>query len=223
MLKVKDFNYIQKNSLKIQDAFQMGLLDRFEIEESDVNKKLNFTFIDLFAGIGGFHLAASALGGKCVFASEFDENARKTYEANFLKHNKDLFYSDNFAGDITKVDEKDIPDFDFLFAGFPCQPFSKGGYRKGFEDTRGSLFFEVARIIKHHNPSYILLENVQNLVTHDSGRTFNTICNTLDELGYAINASPLILSPDNFGIPAIRRRIFIPAIQKESLEKHIDC
>jgi len=224
MLKAKDFNYIQENSLKthtdcVEDAFQMGLLDRFETEESDVNKKPNFTFIDLFAGIGGFHLAASTLGGKCVFASEFDENARKTYEANFLKHNKDLFYSGNFAGDITKVDEKDIPDFDFLFAGFPCQPFSKGGYRKGFEDTRGSLFFEVARIIKHHNPSYILLENVQNLVTHDSGRTFDTICNTLDELGYAINGSPLILSPDNFGIPAIRKRIFIPAIKKELIKK----
>lgn len=177
-------------------------------------KKSKFTFIDLFAGIGGFHLAASDLGGKCVFASEFDENARKVYEVNFLKHNRELFYSGNFLGDITKVDEKDIPTFDFLFAGFPCQPFSKGGYRKGFEDTRGTLFFNVARIIKYHAPNYVLLENVQNLVTHDDGRTFETICHTLIELGYAINASPLILSPDDFGIPAIRKRIFIPAIKK---------
>lgn len=174
-----------------------------------------FTFIDLFAGIGGFHLAASNLGGKCVFASEFDENARKTYKVNFLKYNKELFCSGNFAGDITKVDEKDIPNFDFLFAGFPCQPFSKGGYRKGFKDTRGTLFFNVARIIKYHTPNYVLLENVQNLATHDNGVTFETICNTLIELGYAINASPLILSPDDFGIPAIRKRIFIPAIKKE--------
>jgi DNA (cytosine-5)-methyltransferase 1 len=128
----------------------MGIFDQFETGQSIYKNEPKFTFIDLFAGIGGFHLAASNLGGKCVFASEFDENARKTYQENFLKHNKDLFYSGNFAGDITKVNEKDIPDFDFLFAGFPCQPFSKGGYRKGFEDTRGTLFFEVARIIKHH-------------------------------------------------------------------------
>lgn len=224
MLKVKNIDYIQDNPLKkstdcVKYAFQMGLLDRFETEESNVNKKPDFTFIDLFAGIGGFHLAASNLGGKCVFASEFDENARKTYEMNFLKHNQDLFYSDNFAGDITKVNEKDIPDFDFLFAGFPCQPFSKGGYRKGFKDTRGTLFFEVARIIKYHNPDYILLENVQNLVTHDDGRTFETICNTLDELGYALNVNPLILSPDDFGISAIRKRIFIPAIKKELIQE----
>jgi DNA (cytosine-5)-methyltransferase 1 len=203
----------------VADGFQMGIFDQFETGQSIYKNEPKFTFIDLFAGIGGFHLAASNLGGKCVFASEFDENARKTYQENFLKHNKDLFYSGNFAGDITKVNEKDIPDFDFLFAGFPCQPFSKGGYRKGFEDTRGTLFFEVARIIKHHNPSYVLLENVQNLVTHDSGRTFDTICNTLDELGYAINASPLILSPDDFGIPAIRKRIFIPAIKKVLIKK----
>ncbi|WP_369178933.1 DNA cytosine methyltransferase [Candidatus Thiodubiliella endoseptemdiera] len=202
----------------IDGAFQMGLLDRFETKEFDHNKP-DFTFIDLFAGIGGFHLAASNLGGKCVFASECDDNARKTYEVNFLKHNKDLFYSNNFAGDITEVDEKDIPSFDFLFAGFPCQPFSKGGHRKGFEDTRGTLFFDVARIIKHHNPNYVLLENVQNLVTHDSGKTFETICNTLDELGYAINTTPLILSPDDFGIPAIRKRIFIPAIKKTLIKK----
>lgn len=113
----------------VEDAFQMGLLDRFETKESDHNKP-DFTFIDLFAGIGGFHLAASSLGGKCVFASECDDNARKTYEANFLKHNQDLFYSDNFAGDITEVDEKDIPSFDFLFAGFPYQSFFKGNYHK---------------------------------------------------------------------------------------------
>ncbi len=209
----------------VGEGFQMGLFDMLEVEkpvyENGVDKvdKSKFKFIDLFAGIGGFHLAASQLGGQCVFASEFDENARQTYQTNFLKHNKELFYSGNFAGDITKVDEKDIPDFDFLFAGFPCQPFSKGGYRKGFDDTRGTLFFDVARIIKHHQPSFVLLENVQNLLTHDEGRTFKTISNTLDELGYALSASPLILSPDDFGISAIRKRIFIPAIKKELVKK----
>lgn len=206
----------------VADGFQMGLFDLLETEKptyDTTNNQQKFTFIDLFAGIGGFHLAASKLGGKCVFASEFDENAKKTYEANFLSHNPDLFHSGNFAGDITKVDEKNIPDFDFLFAGFPCQPFSKGGYRKGFEDTRGTLFFEVARIIKYHNPNYVLLENVQNLVSHDDGKTFETICNTLDELGYALNATPLILSPDDFGISAIRKRIFIPAIKKELVRR----
>jgi DNA (cytosine-5)-methyltransferase 1 len=165
-------------------------------------------------------LAASQLGGKCVFASEIDEKARQTYQINFLKHNPELFYSGNFSGDITKIDEKSIPDFDFLFAGFPCQPFSKGGQRKGFADIRGTLFFDVARIIKQHNPNYILLENVQNLVTHDNGETFKTILNTLDNLGYATNKTPLILSPDDFGIPAIRKRIFIPAIKKTLIKQN---
>jgi DNA (cytosine-5)-methyltransferase 1 len=177
-------------------------------------QKIKFKFIDLFAGIGGFHLAASNLGGECVFASEIDEQARKIYELNFIDHNPELFYSNNFVGDITKVKEQDIPKFDFLFAGFPCQPFSKGGYRKGFEDTRGTLFFDIARIIKFHKPKFILLENVQNLASHDSGRTFDVISNTLEELGYALHFNPLILSPDDFGIPAIRKRIFIPAIKK---------
>jgi DNA (cytosine-5)-methyltransferase 1 len=127
----------------------MGIFDQFETGQSIYKNEPKFTFIDLFAGIGGFHLAASNLGGKCVFASEFDENARKTYQENFLKHNKDLFYSGNFAGDITKVNEKDIPDFDFLFAGFPCQPFSIAGYRQGFKDKdgRGNLFFD--KLIKY--------------------------------------------------------------------------
>ncbi|CAB5496362.1 RadC family protein [Bathymodiolus thermophilus thioautotrophic gill symbiont] len=208
------------NSDYIAEGFQAGLFDLLEIKSlNDEPEKPKFTFIDLFAGIGGFHLAASSLGGKCVFASEFDEKARQTYQENFLKHNPELFYSGNFAGDITQVKVKKIPRFDFLFAGFPCQPFSKGGYRKGFKDTRGTLFFEVAKIIKSHNPSYVLLENVQNLVTHDDGKTFETICNTLNELGYTLNISPLILSPDDFGIPAIRKRIFIPAIRKELVKQ----
>ncbi len=167
---LKDIDYTQENSLKkntdcVEDAFQMGLLDRFEIKEPDVNKKPNFTFIDLFAGIGGFHLAASNLGGKCVFASELDDNARKTYEANFLKHNKDLFYSGNFAGNIIEVDAKDIPDFDFLFAGFPCQPFSIAGHRQGFDDKngRGNLFFNIVKILKEKNQKSLFLRMLKIL------------------------------------------------------------
>lgn len=196
---------------------QAGVFDSLNIDSNA--KEAKFTFIDLFAGIGGFHLAAHSLGGKCVFASEIDIKARDTYQNNFLKRNKEMFHLGNFAKDITKVNEKNIPSFDFLFAGFPCQPFSKGGSRKGFEDTRGTLFFEVAKIIKYHSPNYILLENVQNLVSHDDGKTYTTICNTLDELGYALNITPLVLSPDDFAIPAIRKRIFIPAIKKTLLKK----
>jgi DNA (cytosine-5)-methyltransferase 1 len=213
-------NKIAKIQNHYDKEFQTGVFDFLEVTKQKNEVKSKFTFIDLFAGIGGFHLAASQLGGKCVFASEIDEKARQTYQINFLKHNPELFYSGNFSGDITKIDEKSIPDFDFLFAGFPCQPFSKGGQRKGFSDIRGTLFFDVARIIKQHNPNYILLENVQNLVTHDNGETFKTILNTLDNLGYATNETPLILSPDDFGIPAIRKRIFIPAIKKTLINQN---
>jgi DNA (cytosine-5)-methyltransferase 1 len=177
-----------------------------------------FDFADLFAGIGGFHIAAHSVGGRCVFASEINPQARETYKDNLSHNNEDLFNSGNFFGDVKDVNEVDLPNFDFLFAGFPCQPFSKGGHRRGFEDTRGTLFFDVARIIKHKKPPFVLLENVRNLVTHDEGNTFKTICNTLDELGYALNTTPLILSPDDFGIPAIRKRIFIPAIRKELID-----
>jgi DNA (cytosine-5)-methyltransferase 1 len=213
-------NKVAKIQNYYDKGFQTGMFDLLEVTKQENKVKSKFTFIDLFSGIGGFHLAASQLGGKCVFASEIDEKARQTYQINFLKHNPELFYSGNFAGDITKIDEKNIPDFDFLFAGFPCQPFSKGGQRKGFEDIRGTLFFDVARIVKQHNPNYILLENVQNLVTHDSGETFKTILNTLNNLGYATNETPLILSPDDFGIPAIRKRIFIPAIKKSLIKQN---
>lgn len=205
-------NYQVKKQL---NHFQLGLFDD-KLSQNDINDK--FSFIDLFAGIGGFHLAATNLGGKCVFASEIDNDARIVYRENFIKHNKELFYSNNFVGDITQVNEKDLPDFDFLFAGFPCQPFSKSGDRKGFEDTRGTLFFDIARIIKHKKPNFILLENVANLVSHNNGNTFEIICNTLNELGYALSSKPLILSPDEFGIPAIRKRIFIPAIKKELIK-----
>ena len=134
-----------------------------------------FTFIDLFAGIGGFRIALQSLGGKCVFSSEWDANAQKTYFYNF----GEIPY-----GDITKESIKNcIPDgFDVLCAGFPCQAFSIAGYRKGFEDTRGTLFFDVAEIIKRKRPKAVFLENVKNLYTHDNGKTFAVIKATLEEL-----------------------------------------
>jgi DNA (cytosine-5)-methyltransferase 1 len=194
----------------VEDGFQMGIFDQFETGQSIYKNEPKFTFIDLFAGIGGFHLAASNLGGKCVFASEFDENARKTYQENFLKHNKDLFYSGNFAGDITKVNEKDIPDFDFLFAGFPCQPFSIAGYRQGFKDKdgRGNLFFDIVRILKEKKPKAFILENVKNLKTHDKGNTIKVIYDELQKLGYKITDN--VLNAMEYGnTPQNRERIFI--------------
>lgn len=160
-----------------------------------------FTFIDLFAGIGGFHLAMHALGGKCVFASEWDKEAQKTYEAN---------YGIIPFGDITKIDEKDIPSHDVLCAGFPCQPFSKAGQQLGFNDeTKGTLFFDIERILKYHKTQYIILENVRNLVAHDHGNTWRTIHSHLVSLGYRLTPEPLIVSPHFFGVPQLRERVVV--------------
>ena len=160
-----------------------------------------FTFIDLFAGIGGFHLAMHELGGKCVFASEWDKEAQKTYEAN---------YGIVPFGDIKKIDEKDIPHHDVLCAGFPCQPFSKAGKQEGFEDeTKGTLFFDIERILKCHHTKYIILENVRNLVAHDNGNTWKTIHSHLIGLGYRLTPEPLIVSPHYFGVPQLRERVVV--------------
>lgn len=161
-----------------------------------------FSFIDLFAGIGGFRLALQNLGGKCVFTSEWDERAKQTYEANF---------GEVPFGDITKEETKKfIPDgFDILCAGFPCQAFSIAGRRGGFEDTRGTLFFDVAEIIKRKQPKAIFLENVKGLVNHDRGKTLRTILNVLrEDLGYFV-PEPQILNAKDFGVPQNRERIFI--------------
>ena len=181
------------------------------------NKK--FTFIDLFAGIGGFHIAMHENGGKCVFASEWDKYARMTYEANFRKYSPVMFDKGLFAGDINEVDLGNIPQFDILCAGFPCQPFSNAGLRKGFEDTRGTLFFRIAEIIDHHKekgfpPRVILLENVKGLKTHNKGKTLKTILRVLDDLGYKFNTE--ILNAKYFGVPQNRERIFIVAWTKNS-------
>lgn len=162
--------------------------------------KYKFKFIDLFAGIGGFRLAFQSLGGKCVFSSEWDTSAKKTYEAN---------YGDFPYGDITKIDEKEIPDHDVLCAGFPCQAFSIAGKRGGFEDTRGTLFFDVARIIKEKQPRAFFLENVKGLTSHRGGKTLEVILKTLrDDLGYYV-PDPKILNAKDFGVPQNRERIFI--------------
>lgn len=160
----------------------------------------NFKFIDLFCGIGGFHQALSQLGGTCVFASDIDKECQKTYYDN---------YGILPVGDITKVDETTIPEFDVLCGGFPCQSFSKAGNRLGIEDARGTLFFDILRIAKHHKPKFMILENVRNLASHDSGRTWKIIHENLVEIGYSVSEEPIIFSPHFIGIPQHRERVFI--------------
>ena len=133
----------------------------------------NWTFIDLFAGIGGMRIPFAELGGECVFSSEWDESAQQTYCSNF---------DDMPAGDITKIDESAIPDHDVLLAGFPCQPFSIIGNKQGFGDTRGTLFFDIERILRKKQPQAFLLENVRQLVSHDKGRTFLVIRERLERI-----------------------------------------
>jgi len=157
-----------------------------------------FTFIDLFAGIGGIRIPFEELGGTCVFSSEWDKNARKTYFANF---------GEVTAGDITKISELDIPDHDILLAGFPCQSFSIMGKQLGFADTRGTLFFDIERILRAKRPSAFLLENVKQLTTHDKGRTLGVILSKLEQLGYHVHWK--VLNALDFGLPQKRERIFI--------------
>lgn len=183
-----------------------------------------FTYVDLFAGMGGMRLGLEqalqekGIEGKCVLTSEIKPSALKVY--------KDNFGDENIVGDIRTVEGKDIPDFDMLLAGFPCQSFSSAGKRMGFEDTRGTLFFEVARILKEKKPSYFLLENVENLVIHDLsredkkkgktiGKTLETILYVLDDLGYKVTWK--VLQASDFGVPQIRRRIYIVGSLKEKI------
>lgn len=161
---------------------------------------MNFTFIDLFAGIGGFHQAMSHLGGKCLLASEIDQNCIRVYQNN---------YQIDSGIDIKNLNEKNVPVHDLLCAGFPCQAFSKAGKQEGLNDTRGTLFFEIERIIKFRHPKYIILENVRNLTSHDNGNTWRIIKNNLKLIGYRLTENPLILSPHQFGIPQLRERVYI--------------
>jgi DNA (cytosine-5)-methyltransferase 1 len=175
-----------------------------EIKQEHRKKLEGLTYADLFCGIGGFHLALDSFYANCVFASDIDTAAQVVYEKNFgLKP----------FGDITQIHENEIPAHDILCAGFPCQAFSVSGKQKGFEDTRGTLFFDIARIAHHHQPKILLLENVANFEKHDNGKTLQTVISTLDEIGYktfykTINAS-------SFGIPQIRKRIYFVAFRKD--------
>ena len=164
-------------------------------------------FIDLFAGLGGFHLALKGLGHECVFASEIKEDLRGLYKINFP--------NTPIEGDITKINARSgIPDHDILCAGFPCQPFSQAGHRLGFEDAdRGNLFLYICDILYAHRPKFVLLENVSNLEKHDNGNTWKTILSKLEELGYQVEKA--VLSPHQFGLSQHRKRIFICGIHKD--------
>ena len=165
-----------------------------------------FKFIDLFSGIGGFHQAMENLGGECVFASEIDQYAIESYKEN---------YGMDSGVNIREVQVEDIPKHDVLCAGFPCQAFSKAGFQMGFEDkTKGTLFFEIVRILKHHQTPYIILENVRNLVSHDNGKTWSVIRDSLKELGYIITETPVIISPHQIGVPQLRERVVILGVHK---------
>lgn len=198
-----------------------------EIPFKDRNKNPDFTFIDLFAGVGGIRLPFQEVGGKCVFTSEWDKFSKKTYAANYGE------YPD---GDITKIRSEDIPAHDVLLAGFPCQAFSQAGLRQGFNDTRGTMFFEIQRILAYHKPKAFLLENVKQLKGHDKGRTLETILAILR--GEKIQDVPLevpmssdarrslgtrldyevdfrVLRANNFGVPQKRERIYIVGFDRE--------
>ncbi len=189
-----------------------------------VAKKHKYTFIDLFAGIGGFHTAMHSVGGQCVFASEFDKNARISYIANYKDIEPSLFQTDEagnyiyFNEDINDVVPSEIPNFDVCCGGFPCQPFSVAGLKRGFEDTRGTLFFNIVNIVKEkigagYPPKVLFLENVRGLKTHDKGNTLKVILATLDELGYGYSYE--VLNAKHFGVPQNRERLFIIAWYKK--------
>lgn len=167
-----------------------------------------FKFIDLFAGIGGIRRPFQKLGGTCVFSSEIDKFAIKTYEAN---------WNETPSGDITKIEAADIPNFDILLAGFPCQAFSIAGKRKGFNDTRGTMFFEVERILEYHKPKCFMLENVKGLLNHDKGNTFKTMKDILEQkLNYKIFYK--VLNAKDFGVPQNRERIIIVGFKNHNVE-----
>ncbi|WP_240665121.1 MULTISPECIES: DNA cytosine methyltransferase [Flavobacterium] len=207
--QIVEYKNTTENINIVSDVALQQLLFEVENVPFPTPTDYKFKFIDLFAGIGGFRLALQNLGGKCVFTSEWDQSAKKTYRANF---------GETPFGDITKEYTKNyIPDnFDFLCAGFPCQAFSIAGKRGGFEDTRGTLFFDVADIIKRKQPKAFFLENVKGLKNHDKGKTLATILNTLrNDLNYYV-PEPEILNAKDFGTPQNRERIFIVGFHKST-------
>ena len=181
------------------------------------------TFIDLFAGLGGFRLALESFGAKCVYSNEWDVHAQNVYRENF---------GETPEGDITKVDEKKIPDHDILCAGFPCQAFSISGKQRGFEDSRGTLFFDVARIVKEKKPKVVFLENVKNFAAHDGGRTLQVVKNVMTDLGYTFNFK--VLNAVDYGVPQKRERVYMVCFRNDlqntnfsypkpfKLDKHVE-
>lgn len=193
--------FIQNNGLAVGDKLFIIRTGPFEYRLSPLWRQ--FTFIDLFAGIGGIRLAFEAVRGKCVFSSEIDPLAQKTYEANF---------GESPAGDITEIPPDSIADHDILLAGFPCQAFSIIGKRRGFADVRGTLFFNIYEILKAKRPPALLLENVKQLRTHDHGRTYETVIASLHELGYHTHTK--VLNSLDYGLPQKRERTFIVGFLK---------
>lgn len=199
-------HYLQNKESKIFSEKALSYLANNKIKlneiEWDINfpppTKSDFTFIDLFAGIGGFRIALQDIGGKCVFSSEFNSSVQKSYELNF---------GEVPFGDITKLSTDIVPKHDVLCAGFPCQPFSISGKMKGFEDTRGTLIYHVFNIIEAKKPKVVFLENVKHLLYHDKKRTLATIIKHLEELGYKV--SKAVLNASNFGVPQNRERIIL--------------
>lgn len=228
LLKVTEetiLNFIVENKLP---ARKVGKI--YKIKQSDFetfrnklhpkNKKINeLRFIDLFAGIGGFHLAFHNLGARCVFASEINNEARKTYEYNFRNISPELFATGNFNWDINNIEDpsSQMPDFEILTGGFPCQPFSQAGFKKGFEDTRGTLFFNIAKIIKEKKPKAFFLENVRGLLSHNNGETFKTIKRVIeDDLGYSFHWK--IIKASDFGLPQHRPRLYMVGFRDKAIK-----
>ncbi len=187
-----------------EDPAQYDLFSEFFNVPFPAPENPKFTFIDLFAGIGGFRIALQNMGGECLFSSEFDAEAQRTYFNN---------YGEMPFGDITKIDEKRIPDHNILCAGFPCQPFSISGKRLGFEDTRGTLFFDIARIAKEKQPAVLFLENVKNLLSHNRGETIKQMMSILDDIGYDTQIK--LLNAARYGVPQRRERVYIIGLRKD--------
>lgn len=198
-----------ENKESTPSSLEFSMIINFPEEPPFKNSmSANYSMIDLFAGIGGTRLGFQLQGNvKCVFSSEWDKFAVKTYYANF---------GDKPEGDITDINEKEIPEHDILVGGFPCQAFSQAGLKKGFNDTRGTLFFDVVRILKEKRPKAFLLENVKNLKGHDRGKTFEIIINTLNKLNYDTHVS--ILKARDFGVPQNRERIYIVGFDKNTIK-----
>lgn len=202
-IKNTSLNGLNKIKIRLKKPNNINSLSSSINKIGDIE---TYKFIDLFCGIGGFHQALSNLKYECVFACDIDINCRTIYEQN---------YGIKPAGDITKIQINEIPPFDILCAGFPCQPFSKAGYQKGFIDDRGNLFFNICDIVKYHKPKYLILENVRNLSSHDEGNTWKVIRDNIDKLGYYTYEEPVILNVLHFNIPQNRERVIIMCKRKD--------